>query len=470
MWVLASLNRVARVISLLEAMRATGVSTPGVVILGPDQAGDLASLPLPEGWTAQCQHPDDHCLTQVLNRFLREHPDHEWYGQICDDNIPVTFGWDTRLIEQALKSGIASCDDGWQAPRRMHSATVWRGDVLRCAEFWQPPMVRHSCADDFWEEIGRRFGIWTCLMDVRVEHHHPLKHGDVLDATYARQMKWLAEDVAEFKAWRAGSDYAALICRFAKLFTPTEAQAAQARLDRARSRRPMICTPVARSPALEYTISYADTGVHLERTGIQLWSHFVIGSSNLPRARNELVARFLASQCSDLIFVDDDMGWRPEAVVRLLASEKPVIAGVGRKRVDKPNSDRDVWCVSFLEDAQSMLNQDAMGAIEVEAVGTAFMKIERGVFETLIAAHPEWKRDGHDGMSAAVKEKYYRFFKFNDETEGGEDFLFCHNWRALGGKVFIDPMIWLSHAGGKAWSGCIAEMLQPVAQRLEAAE
>jgi hypothetical protein len=164
------------------------------------------------------------------------------------------------------------------------------------------------------------------------------------------------------------------------------------------------------------------------------------------------------------------MGWRPEAVVRLLASEKPVIAGVGRKRVDKPNSDRDVWCVSFLEDAQSMLNQDAMGAIEVEAVGTAFMKIERGVFETLIAAHPEWKRDGHDGMSAAVKEKYYRFFKFNDETEGGEDFLFCHNWRALGGKVFIDPMIWLSHAGGKAWSGCIAEMLQPVAQRLEAAE
>jgi hypothetical protein len=235
---------------------------------------------------------------------------------------------------------------------------------------------------------------------------------------------------------------------------------ATARLDRARSRRPMICTPVARAPALEYTVSYADTAVHLERTGITLWSHFVIGSSNLPRARNELVARFLASGCTDLIFVDDDMGWKPEAMVRLLASEQPVIAGVGRKRVDVPNTDRDVWCVSFLEDAQRRLHQDAMGAIEVEAVGTAFMKIERAVFETMIAAHPAWKRAGHDGMSAAVKAQYYRFFAFGDEDERGEDFVFCREWRALGGNVFIDPTITLAHVGAKAWTGCIGEMMQ----------
>src|SRR5579871_1660104 len=119
---------------------------------------------------------------------------------------------------------------------------------------------------------------------------------------------------------------------------------ALARLERARSRSVMICTPVARAPCLEYTLAFAETAVHLLQTGIRHASQFVVGSSNLPRARNELVARFLASGCDDLIFVDDDMGWKPEAIVRLLASDKEVLGGVGRKRVDKPNTDPNVWC------------------------------------------------------------------------------------------------------------------------------
>jgi hypothetical protein len=248
---------------------------------------------------------------------------------------------------------------------------------------------------------------------------------------------------------------------------------AKARLARARSRRLMICTPTARAPVLEYTLSFAETCVHLELTGIPYASQFVIGSSNLPRARNELVARFLASPCTDLIFIDDDMGWRPEAIVRLLASDKPVIAGVGRKRVDKPNTDPDVWCVHFPEGSEHGLTQDEMGAVEALAVGTGLMKVERSVFETMTAAHPEWKRDGHDRMSDEVKAGYYQFFRFDpdDLTEMGEDFVFCRRWRELGGKVWIDPTITLTHVGSKAWTGCIAELMQAQgAEQLEAAE
>lgn len=246
---------------------------------------------------------------------------------------------------------------------------------------------------------------------------------------------------------------------------------ALARLNRARSRKVMICVPTARAPALEFTLSYAETCTHLLETGIRACGQFVVGSSNLPRARNELVARFLASDCTDMIFIDDDMGWRPEAIVRLLASDKPVIAGVGRKRVDRPNTDPAVWCVHLEPGAASAIVQDEFGAVEVLAVGTALMKIERGVFERLIALHPEWKRAGHDGMSDKVKACYYQFFRFDpdDSVEMGEDFVFCRRWREAGGSVWIDPAIWLAHVGSKSYAGCIAELMveAPMAEAAE---
>lgn len=243
---------------------------------------------------------------------------------------------------------------------------------------------------------------------------------------------------------------------------PAAAKKAEARLKRALGRHVMIGTPTARAPVLEYTRSFASTLVHLDRSGIRFATHFVIGSSNLPNARNIIAAQFLASPCTDLIYIDDDMGWKPEAVIRLLASEQPVIAAVGRMKVDKPNSDPEVWCFDALTDAEMNIpSPDEMGAIEVKAVGTAFMKIERCVFERLASAHPEWKREGPKSAPDKVKARYYQFFRFDvdDVTEMGEDFVFCRRWRDLGGGVFIDPHIELTHVGTKAWPGCVAEIM-----------
>ena len=240
---------------------------------------------------------------------------------------------------------------------------------------------------------------------------------------------------------------------------------------RARSRRVMICTPIARHPTYQYALSLTDTCLLLERNGVAHARQFVIGSSNLPRARNELVARFLASNCTDLLFVDDDMGWDGNAALRLLSSEKPIAAVVGRKRVDKPNSDLEVWCgrPETAADGSGII-QDEMGLVRFERVGTGFIKIAREAFEMIAKAHPEWKRAGHAGMSDDVKANYYRFFRFGDDAyETGEDFEFCNAWRALGGEIWVDVEQRLSHVGEKDYAGAFAELMQP-AQVQEAAE
>jgi glycosyltransferase involved in cell wall biosynthesis len=233
----------------------------------------------------------------------------------------------------------------------------------------------------------------------------------------------------------------------------------QARLERARSRSVFICTPIARHPVRQYTESYAKTLIHLAQLGIRAYVQRVVGNSNLPRARNELVAAFLASDYDDLLFVDDDMGWHPNAVVRLLASDKDLIGAAGCKKVICPDTDPAKWCLRGLN---GPIVQDEMGAIEIEAIGTGFVKISRDVFDRLRAAHPEWKRRGWPNMPEKVRAHYYRFFCFDpeDPDEMGEDIGFCREWRRLGGSVWVDPTIKLIHVGEHEYTGDLTALLE----------
>jgi hypothetical protein len=232
-----------------------------------------------------------------------------------------------------------------------------------------------------------------------------------------------------------------------------------ARLARARSRSVFIATPIARHPVRQYTVALAKTLVHLAELGIRSWVQQVVGNSNLPRARNELVAAFLASDYSDFLAIDDDMGFTPNAVMRLLASDKDLIGGVGCKKVICPDTDPAKWCLRTLHQE---ITQDDMGAIEIEAIGTGFLKITRAVFDRMIKAHPDWKRRGWPNMPEAARAWYYQFFRFdpNDQEEIGEDIAFCREWRALGGSVWVDPTIKLIHVGEHEYTGNLEALLE----------
>ena len=457
LWVLPTYGRPAQCVALLAQIAATS-SARGVVLVTAEDAAALADAALPDGWHLIHRHPDDHGLIAALNRFLAHFPDLPWYGLIADDNWPVSPDWDAPLVETALAHGIASSDDGWQAPRRMHGAVVWRGDVLRAAGFWGPPCLSHCYFDDFWESVGRRFRLWQCRMDVLVEHRHYRNQRAAPDATYDRADAVLLTDRSAYDVWLRTVHFATVIERLEAIAPPPPADQA-ARLARARTRSVFIATPMARHPVRQYAASMDRTTSHLLKLGIRGYVQSVVGISNLAAARNELVADFLASDYTDLLWIDDDMGWEPNDVIRLLASDKPVIGGVGAKKRAAADTDLAKWCMRL--NPNLPLVQDEMGAIEVEAVGTGFLKIERGVFEALAAAHPEWKRRGHASMPPKVREKYYGFYLFEDTfEEWGEDFRFCREWAALGGKTYIDPAIKLVHVGECEYSGNLSALFE----------
>jgi hypothetical protein len=454
-WILPTFGRPCRCQQTLNSIAECGASSGIVWIDGdPDPAYD--DLRLPDGWEA-IRSVTNVGVCGVLNLVLQIRPNEPQYGFISDDSLVKTPGWSDALVHAAGRNGFAHSADGWHNERRMHGAVAFGGDLLRALGFWAPPGLKHSFVDDAWERLARALENSAYCPQIVVEHKHRDngKAGD--DATYRKAYDSFDHDRRTFELWTRDG-FPDAVARAIPLVADNPARA---RLMRARSKSVMICTPIARHPCWQYMISLCDTIQLLDAQGIAHGRQFVIGSSKLPSARNELVARFLASSCTDLLFVDDDMAFSANSVVRLLASPHPVCAVVGRKRVDKPNSDPEVWCGRPLCDADgSGVVQDEMGFVQFERVGAGFLKIARSAFEKLIAAHPEWKRAGHGGMSDEAKASYYRFFSFgDDEFETGEDVGFCDSWRALGGEIWVDPEQHLDHVGEKAWGGKFSELL-----------
>ena len=49
--------------------------------------------------------------------------------------------------------------------------------------------------------------------------------------------------------------------------------------------------------------------------------------SNINRGRNSCAAKFLAGDCTHMMFVDADIGWNPVDVVQLVNHQKDVVVG-----------------------------------------------------------------------------------------------------------------------------------------------
>lgn len=196
-------------------MKSVGVSTPGAIILGPDENTD--GIDTPANWTISCQSKNDHSLIDVMNRFVKDHPDLDWYGFLQDDLLFETPGWDTKLIAAAGRSGIASCDDSWRAPHRNTGASVYGGDLIRTWGFWGPPKLQHTYIDDFWEHCGLECKNWKVLMDVKTPHLHFGNGKKPKDATYLFSYAPTEADRREWHRYKNTQDYRDLLKRVKEL-------------------------------------------------------------------------------------------------------------------------------------------------------------------------------------------------------------------------------------------------------------
>lgn len=191
--------------------------------------------------------------------------------------------------------------------------------------------------------------------------------------------------------------------------------------------------------------------------GISVVFGHLSGCSIITVARNALVNKFLASDCTDLLFIDADVIATADDILRLLAqsSDKDIAAGLYPRRAIDKN-----FFVDIPHDEEGNMIFDG-SMLKVNRIGTGFMMIKRYVLEKLIADHPEWK---YETKPEEGSEAYavFDFANVNGKYTG-EDYLFCDRAREAGFEVWVDVEISLPHVGQEEFKrNFVEDVIKPL--------
>lgn len=231
----------------------------------------------------------------------------------------------------------------------------------------------------------------------------------------------------------------------------------------------LIATPIMDGrPEWRFVAPLTGTMQALGEAGHTAGFATVTTDSHISRARCTLQAQMLADPgWSHLMWIDSDIEFAPESVLRLLAHDVDVVAGAYPLK-GFPVS----YAVNAMEGAETT-KTDAGTLVPMNYVSTGFMLVKRRALEAVNAAHPELKvrlPGKHNIETPPGSDKDYRqriednYFATWDcalvphpDGEGQqwltEDWGWCQRYRDLGGNIWLDPEIALNHVGKCAYPG-----------------
>jgi hypothetical protein len=179
---------------------------------------------------------------------------------------------------------------------------------------------------------------------------------------------------------------------------------------------------------------------------IPLSLHTIRNESLIPRARNRVLGDFLASACSHLVFVDADIGFTGRDALRLIAHDKPLIGATYAKKT------REKYDPAFVPLSSGVVVTENE-LVEIACLPGGFMCISRDMAMQMAGAYRDaWYCDASRG-GERVLDLFATFIDPETRNMWSEDYAFCHRWRQLGGQVFLDPNIMLTHNGTTTFEG-----------------
>ena len=188
------------------------------------------------------------------------------------------------------------------------------------------------------------------------------------------------------------------------------------------------------------------------------WQIETVKSPYVSKARNALTALFLRSKYDYLLFIDADVEFNPEAVIRMLVTKKDIILTPYRVKFPQ-DVNFTKYSVSFPDDKNvSILPGDL---VEISEGPAGLMLIHRKVFEFLMDSCPRLKI-----KHPFQKESDPYLYNFWDTTFDldrglwrGEDISFCRLARDYGFKIYANIKSRTTHHGSYGWPGKFEDAL-----------
>ena len=216
----------------------------------------------------------------------------------------------------------------------------------------------------------------------------------------------------------------------------------------------------------EYTQSLLNLSESANKSDVKLTTIFLGNESLIQRGRNTIAHHFMnLPDATHLLFIDADLKFRTEDVVRMIKADKPFIVGpVALKgynweeiRQAAVNGEEDINRTGGVFNINKLPGIDMVDEnepFEIEHGGNAFMMLRRDVFETLKPHTPIYTNGGRSLPDGVEIYDYFRV-EINKDTNHllSEDYFLCHSYRQLGGKVWCAPWVETGHFGSHLFNG-----------------
>lgn len=165
------------------------------------------------------------------------------------------------------------------------------------------------------------------------------------------------------------------------------------------------------------------------------------GDAFISKARNVIVQRFMASGCTDLLFVDADVGFDVEGVTKLSLAEPPIVMGLYLMKI--PNKNR---YPALMYDPIIRHPSDP-NLVKLHYGPAGFMRIRREVFVKMQEKWPDEYYVSDNG------NKVYDYFPAGRLKNNfiGEDMSFCNRAQECGFDLWGYQGIALKHSGDYCW-------------------
>lgn len=182
-----------------------------------------------------------------------------------------------------------------------------------------------------------------------------------------------------------------------------------------------------------------------------------IQDSLIQRSRNIFVTMFMNDyESTHLLFIDADIEFHPESVLKMLREDKDVICGCyPNHEIDLQNKNcnvpQDEWLQTLFNYGFVIDNITSDTFVELLSAPAGFMLIKKQVIRDLIRQYPETEHK-HDSDSTDL---FFNLFQSQviDRKYMSEDKGFCRLWRNMGGKIIGDLTIKLNHVGPFCYYG-----------------
>ena len=216
----------------------------------------------------------------------------------------------------------------------------------------------------------------------------------------------------------------------------------------------VFCTPSLSGPTAPYIKALEDSIPLIVAAGWEEGYTQQIASPYISAARATMLRTALDANADVIVFIDYDVSWAPQDLLKLIETEGDVVAGTYRcKTEDGPTKEFYMGTWDVNGDFTPKVRAD--GAISAKLVPAGFLKLTKAAVDKFMVAYPDlcygpMYHLAVDLFNHGVHERVW----------WGEDYSFARRWKEKCGDIWLVPDLSIDHhAKDKVYKGNLHQFL-----------